>query len=145
MSYMEWFTLGLALVLLELFVPGVFIIWFGLAAFASGVFAIFYELTLIEQALVFSGFSALFLLTGWFVYGKIKKKEPATEYKHLNDPAGALIGKTFLLAEDAADGRAKAKIGDSVWIVECEDGLKKGDKVKITGVVEGVILKAEKA
>lgn len=145
MSYMEWFTLGLALVLLELFVPGVFIIWFGLAAFASGVLAVFYELTLIEQALVFSGFSALFLLAGWFVYGKIKKKEPAAEYKHLNDPAGALIGKTFLLAEDAADGRAKAKIGDSVWIVECEDGLKKGDKVKITGVVEGVILKAEKA
>ncbi len=142
---MEWFTLGLALVLLELFVPGVFIIWFGLAAFASGVLAVFYELTLIEQALVFSGFSALFLLTGWFVYGKIKKKEPVAEYKYLNDPAGALVGKTFVLAEDTADGRAKAKIGDSVWIVECEDGLKKGDKVKILGVVEGVILKAEKA
>lgn len=49
------------------------------------------------------------------------------------------------LAKDVIDGRSKALIGDSVWIVECEDGLKKGDKVKITGVENGVILKAEKA
>lgn len=49
------------------------------------------------------------------------------------------------LAEDVVDGRSKALIGDSVWIVECEDSLKKGDKVKITGVENGVILKAEKA
>ncbi len=58
--------------------------------------------------------------------------------------AGQHIGKTYLLAEDAADGRSKAIVGDTVWIVECEDGLKKGDRVKITGVENGVILKAVK-
>ena len=58
MTYMEWFTLGLLLVLLELFVPGVFLIWFGLAAFASGMVAIYFEPTFIEQALIFCGFSA---------------------------------------------------------------------------------------
>jgi len=49
------------------------------------------------------------------------------------------------LAEDVVDGRSKALIGDSVWIVECEDSLKKGVKVKIPGLENGMILKAEKA
>ena len=75
----------------------------------------------------------------------MKRSKVSDRYKHLNDPAGQHIGKTYLLAEDVVDGRSKALIGDSVWIVECEDDLKKGDKVKITGVENGVILKAEKA
>ena len=137
MSYMEWFSLGLLLVLLELFVPGVYLVWFG---------TIYHDFTVIEQSLVFGLISVVFALTGWFFYGRIMKRSKVSDrYKHLNDPAGQHIGKTYLLAEDVVDGRSKALIGDSVWIVECEDGLKKGDKVKITGVENGVILKAEKA
>lgn len=143
MTYMEWFTLGLLLVLLELFVPGVFLIWFGLAAFASGVVAIYFEPTFIEQALIFCGFSAVFLLLGWLIYGKLTGRNMPEEYRHLNDPAGAFVGKTFILIEDEADGRSKAKVGDTVWIIKCKDGAKKGDKVKITGVIDGVILKGE--
>ena len=142
MSYMEWFSLGLLLVLLELFVPGVYLVWFGLSAFVTGALTIYHDFTVIEQSLVF----VVFALTGWFFYGRIMKRSKVSDrYKHLNDPAGQHIGKTYLLAEDVVDGRSKALIGDSVWIVECEDGLKKGDKVKITGVENGVILKAEKA
>ena len=142
MSYMEWFSLGLLLVLLELFVPGVYLVWFGLSAFVTGALTIYHDFTVIEQSLVFG----LISLAGWFFYGRIMKRSKVSDrYKHLNDPAGQHIGKTYLLAEDVVDGRSKALIGDSVWIVECEDDLKKGDKVKITGVENGVILKAEKA
>lgn len=145
MTYMEWFTCGLLFIFLELFIPGVFIIWFGFAAFASGIIIIFYNLSLIEQALVFSGFSAFFLILGWFIYGKFKNKEVESQYRYLNDPAGALINKTFLLSEDTIDGRSKAIVGDTLWIVECQEELKKGDKIKVIGIIDGVILKAEKA
>ena len=53
MSYMEWFSLGLLLVLLELFVPGVYLVWFGLSAFVTGALTIYHDFTVIEQSLVF--------------------------------------------------------------------------------------------
>ncbi len=146
MDYMEWFSLGLLLVLIELFVPGVYLVWFGLSAFSTGVLILYHDLTAIEQSIVFGLFSVAFAVVGWFVYGRvIKCRKIADQYKHLNDPAGGLIGKTYLLTEDVTDGRSKAQIGDSVWIVECKDGLKKGDKIRIIGVENGVILKAEQA
>ncbi len=146
MNYMEWFSLGLLLVLLELLVPGVYLVWFGLSAFATGVLTMFYEFTAIEQSIVFGAISVVFAVAGWFFYSRIMKHSKVSEqYKYLNDPAGQHIGKTYLLAEDVIDGRSKALIGDTVWIVECEDGLKKGDKIKIIGVENGVILKAVKA
>ena len=140
MSYMEWFSLGLLLVLLELFVPGVYLVWFGLSAFVTGALTIYHDFTVIEQSLVFGLISVVFALTGWFFYGRIMKRSKVSDrYKHLNDPAGQHIGKTYLLAEDVVDGRSKALIGDSVWIVECEDGLKKGDKVITAGGIYGVV------
>jgi len=65
--------------------------------------------------------------------------------KYLNDMAGAHIGKVYNLSQDVVDGRAKAKVGDSFWLIQTEnDDLKKGDKVKVIGVEDGVILKVEK-
>lgn len=67
MSYMEWFSLGLLLVLLELFVPGVYLVWFGLSAFVTGALTIYHDFTVIEQSLVFGLISVVFALTGWFL------------------------------------------------------------------------------
>ena len=155
MSYMEWFSLGLLLVLLELFVPGVYLVWFGLSAFVTGALTIYHDFTVIEQSLVFGLISVVFALTGWFFYGRIMKRSKVSDrYKHLNDPAGQHIGKTYLLAEDVVDGLMVLVLWLFMWrpeakrrkqMQEFRNGLKKGDKVKITGVENGVILKAEKA
>lgn len=145
MTYLGWFTFGLVLVLLELFLPGTYLIWFGLAAFVMGVLVNFVLLSGIEILVYFALVSAVFAGIGWYVYTKIINKSKVPEkYKYLNDMAGAHIGKVYNLSEDAVDGRAKAKIGDTFWLVEVDGNLKKGDKVKITGVENGVILKAEK-
>lgn len=143
MNYIEWFSFGLLLVLLELFVPGVYLLWFGLSAFVTGVLVIFFPLSPIEQSIVFGTISIFFAVIGLFIYGKvINRGKNSEEYKYLNDMASQYIGKTFVLAEDTHDGRSKATVGDTVWIVECEESLKKGDRVKIIGVINGVILKA---
>ena len=145
MTYLGWFTFGLVLVLLELFLPGTYLIWFGLAAFVMGVLVNFVLLSGIEILVYFALVSAVFAGIGWYVYTKIINKSKVPEkYKYLNDMAGAHIGKVYNLSEDVVDGRAKAKIGDTFWLIEVDGNLKKGDKVKITGVENGVILKEKK-
>lgn len=144
-TYLNWFTFGLVLVLLELFIPGTYLIWFGLAAFVMGIVVSYAALSGIEILVCFAFISAVFAGIGWLVYTKLINKSKVPEkYKYLNDMAGVHIGKVYNLSEDAVDGRSKAKVGDTFWLVEVKGNLKKGDKVKITGVENGVILKAEK-
>ena len=144
LNYLTWFSIGLVFVLLEMFTPGMYLIWFGAAAFVMGILVSFITLTPTETGVIFALLSALFAGIGWWVYDRVLNKTNVPEkYKYLNDMAGAHIGKVYNLSQDVIDGRSKAKIGDSFWIIEIEASLKKGDKVKITDVKDGVILVAE--
>lgn len=67
MSNLEWLIVGLALVLLELFVPGTYLIWFGFAGLLVAVLTSFFAWALITQVVVFTIFSFLFALIGWRV------------------------------------------------------------------------------
>ena len=145
MGYLSWFAIGFLLILAELFVPGTYLIWFGFSAFAMGIIVSIFSLSAIEILVLFALISAVFAGFGWYAYAKVLNKTKVPEkYKYLNDMAGAHIGKIYNLSENVVDGRAKAKVGDSFWLVEIDEPLKKGAKVKITDVKDGVILVAEK-
>lgn len=144
-GYLGWFTIGLVLVLLEMAIPGCYLIWFGFSAFVMGILVHFFEFTAIETCVWFALISAFFAAFGWYVYAKaIRAAKVPEKYKYLNDMAGAHIGKIYNLSEDVVDGRAKAKVGDTFWLVEIHENLKKGDKIRVVGVDNGVILRAEK-
>ncbi|MBQ2811334.1 MAG: NfeD family protein [Alphaproteobacteria bacterium] len=144
LDYLAWFTIGLIFAISELFVPGVYLLWFGLASFTMGVLVHFMTFTPIETCVIFALLGALYSALGWWTYAKVLKKTSGNN-KYLNDMAGAHIGKVYNLSQDVVDGRAKAKVGDSFWLIQTEnDDLKKGDKVKVIGVEDGVILKVEK-
>ena len=146
MGYLSWFAIGLVFVLAEMFIPGTYLIWFGFSAFVMGALVSVMTLTATETLVLFALISAAFSGIGWYVYAKVLKKTKVPEkYKYLNDMAGAHIGKIYNLSEDVVDGRAKAKVGDSFWLVEIDEPLKKGSKVKIKDVKDGVILVAERA
>jgi len=145
MGYLSWFSIGLLFVLAELFVPGTYLVWFGFSAFVMGILVSLMTLSATETLVCFALISAAFSGIGWYAYAKVLNKTKVPEkYKYLNDMAGAHIGKVYNLSEDVVDGRAKAKVGDSFWLVEIDEPLKKGDKIKITNVKDGVILIAEK-
>ena len=146
MTYINWLSLGLFLVLLEFFVPGTYLIWFGFSACIMGVIVIFSTaLTLTEQLVMFSIISAIFAVIGLYAYRKIMQLVKAPKNaENLNNPTAQYIGRSYKLVQDAVDGRSKVSIGDTVWIVECADGLKAGDIVKITGVRDGLVLIADK-
>lgn len=144
MSNLEWLIVGLALVLLELFVPGTYLIWFGFAGLLVAVLTSFFAWALITQVVVFTIFSFLFALIGWRVYGRLITKTPSnSEYRHLNDFASQYIGKKYMLDEDVVDNRSKVRVGDTVWIAACNEPLKKGQTVEVVGVKKGVILEVK--
>lgn len=143
-GYLGWFAIGVIFAIAEMFVPGTYLIWFGFASFTMGALVSVANLTPTEILVVFALFSAAYSAFGWWVYSKILKKN-ADKNKYLNDMAGSYINRVYQLSQDVVDGRSKAKVGDTFWLVETEDeDLNQGDKVRVVGVQDGVILKVEK-
>jgi hypothetical protein len=140
----NWIVVGLVLSLLELVVPGVYLIWFGFAAFAMSILVYFMPLILTTQLIWFAIFSAVFALVGLYIYSYIfKKTKTPKEYSHLNNSAAQYVGQTVTLAEDVVDNRTKVQIGDTFWLAATDKPLKKGDVAKVTGVKDNLILVIE--
>ena len=140
MTYVEWSVLGALLLLLELFVPGIYLIWFGIAGLIVGGITYVFELSLAVQIFCFAIASVISTVVGFRIYKKLlKTKKP--EYPHLNDLASQYLGKNVELIADVVNGETKVKVADSVWIASCKEDLKAGDSARVVGVAKnGVIL-----
>lgn len=137
----NWIIVGLALSLLELIVPGVYLIWFGFAAFVVGIGVYFIPMELTTQLIVFAIASGIFAVIGVAVYRYVfNKAQVPAEYKNLNNTAEQYVGLLVTVAEDAADNRTKVKIGDTYWLASCQKAFKQGDTAKVVGVKDSLIL-----
>ena len=140
-----WATIGLMLTIFELFVPGTYLIWFGFASFVVSGYVYFTDVGITDQLIIFAIFSAIFAFLGLYVYREVfKRLKGSEEYKDLNDPAKQYVGRTVTLTQNVNDNNTKVKIGDTVWLAYCEQNLKKGDKAKVTGVKDGLVLVVKK-
>lgn len=127
--------------LLELIVPGVYLIWFGFAAFIVGVTVYFLPLEFTTQLIIFAIASGVFAVIGVAVYRYVfNKAQVPAEYKNLNNTAEQYVGQLVTVAEDAADNRTKVKIGDTYWLASCQKAFKKSDTAKVVGVKDSLIL-----
>ena len=137
----NWVIAGLALSLLELIVPGVYLIWFGFAAFVVSIAVYFIPLEFTTQLIVFAIASGIFAVIGVTVYRYIfSKAQVPAEYKNLNNTAEQYVGQLVTVAEDTADNRTKVKIGDTYWLASCQKPFKQGDTAKVVGVKDSLIL-----
>ena len=137
----NWIIAGLALSLLELIVPGVYLIWFGLAAFVVGIAVYFLPIELTTQLIVFAIASGIFAVIGVAVYRYVfSKAQVPAEYKNLNNTAEQYVGQLVTVAEEAEDNRTKVKIGDTYWLASCQKAFKQGDTAKVVGVKDSLIL-----
>ena len=137
----NWIIVGLALSLLELIVPGVYLIWFGFAAFIVGVAVYFLPLELTTQLIIFAIASGIFAVIGVAVYRYVfNKAQVPAEYKNLNNTAEQYVGQLVTVAENATDNRTKVKIGDTYWLASCQKAFKQGDTAKVVGVKDSLIL-----
>jgi len=136
-SYWHWWILAVALVILEVFAPGAFFLWLGIAAGMVGVLVYLVpSLGWEYQVLAFSLLSVISII----VWRKFFRAQPSdTDQPNLNRRGEQYVGRLFTLNEPIVDGLGKIRVDDSTWKIRGED-CPVGSQVEVTGV-DGTILK----
>ncbi|MDJ0512700.1 MAG: NfeD family protein [Methyloceanibacter sp.] len=135
-----WLILAAILLALEMLAPGIFLMWFGLAALVTGVAALRYDIAWQWQLIWFCGLS---LVTVILVKQYLRKNPVETDAPLLNKRAVQLVGQTLTLVDPIENGRGSVRAGDTIWRVE-GPALPKGTTVKVVGA-DGSMLRVEPA
>jgi inner membrane protein len=136
----SWMIAAAILFVLELMAPGIFFMWFGLAALVTGLIVFRYDISWQWQLLWFCALS----LASVLLANKYLRKHPLeSERPLLNERAAQLIGKSFDLVDPIVNGRGSIHSGDTIWRVEGPE-LPRGTRIKVVGV-DGSVLKVEPA
>lgn len=135
-----WLIAGLALCAAEIVAPGVFLLWIGLAALAMGCLALLVAIPFAPSLLLFGVLAILFSIAGRYLYGSWQRETG----QPLNRRAEALVGQVLVLLDAIVDGSGRARVQDTVWRVTGPD-LPAGARVRVVGVVNGVVLTVEPA
>ena len=134
----NWLILGGLLFVLELTAPGVFFIWFGMAAGLVGLLALVFDLSWQWQLVLFAVFSVVAVV----IARKYLRTDDDPEGRPLlNRRAEQHVGKTYVVAEAIEHGVGKVHVGDTLWRAEGPDA-KKGSSVTVTGA-DGTTLLVE--
>lgn len=136
-----WVVLGLVLIGGEMLAPGVFLLWFGLAALLTGIVVGLTGIAWQGALLVFAALAVASVLAGRAITRR-RNDEPDIA-SGLNDRGRQLIGKVFKLETTMAGGEGRIRVGDSSWRVTGPE-LLAGTEVRVVRV-DGATLVVEKA
>lgn len=125
----NWLILAGLFMVLELFAPGIFLIWFGIAAAIVGTLALMFDVAWQWQLILFA---VLSLVAVYVARKYLHSDDEPSENPLLNRRVQQYMGKTYVVAVPIEKGRGKVKIGDTLWRVEGPDAVK-GAQVKVTG------------
>ena len=132
----NWLILGLALMILELIAPGVFMFWLGLAALLTGLVAFVAEPSWQIQILVLAFFTAA-AVPLWRKFAR-HRSSASDSNPFLNRRTDALVGREFTLEKPIIEGDGTVRIDDTIWRVRGPD-VPAGSKVRIVSA-DGVLL-----
>jgi len=136
-----WVILGLVLIGCEVLSPGIFLLWFGLAALVTGAVVGLTGMAWQGAWLVFAALAVASVLIGRLVTRR-RGEEPDAAHG-LNDRGRQLIGRVFKLEATMAGGEGRVRVGDSSWRVTGPE-LLAGTEIRVVRV-EGATLVVEKA
>ena len=130
-TYWHWWILAAALIILEVFAPGAFFLWLGIAAgVVGGLIYLTPALGWEYQVLVFSVLSVASILV-WRKYFRITPEE--TDEPALNRRGEQYVGRVFTLTEPIVNSMGKIRVDDTTWKIRGED-CPVGTRVQVTGV-----------
>lgn len=136
--YWIWLALGLLLIALEMIAPGVFLLWFGVAAIVTGVIAFVFDLGLPFQIV---NFVFLSLIAAYSAKRFLRDRPIVSSDPLLNKRGGRLVGETAIVTQAFDGGTGRVRHGDSEWLARGPD-IAMGERVRITGS-EGALLLVE--
>lgn len=133
----HWLILGFALLIAEILIPGVFLLWWGLAAIIiAGVMALFINLSL-TLLVVSYAILALILSFGWWKYQHSKDLQDQS-HTSLNQRDHAMLGTKGIVQEINENGIGRGAFGDTTWRIQ-GNYLQVGDAVEVHKV-DGITL-----
>ncbi len=126
-----WWIIGLVLLIVEIIVPGVFMLWFGIAAIIVGTVSLSvgeaswwpWQAQIIAFAVLSLG-TAIIGRKYWY------NTHPDTDQPNLNARGAQMVGQVSVLIDAMENGSGRIKLGDTVWRVEGPD-LPAGSKVRV--------------
>jgi membrane protein implicated in regulation of membrane protease activity len=136
-----WMIGGVVLLIAEVMAPGVFLVWIGIAAIVTGLFALLFGIGVAGQLGLFALYAVLAVLVGrrFYAVRGVEHSGP-----RLNDPSQRLIGRRVFVVTAVDEDSGRVRVGDSEWSAR-GGPAQPGDRVRITGV-EGntLIVEAER-
>lgn len=135
-----WLALGLVLAVLEMAIPGVFLIWMAAAALITGLFAWVMPIGVPFQIVLFAGLSIL----GVFLGRRYIADNPVIEADPMMNRRGdRVVGETVVVTQAIEGGQGRVKLGDSEWLARGADASV-GTRLRVIGH-DGVVLVVEPA
>jgi hypothetical protein len=133
-----WLALGVLLMSLEVAVPGLHFLWFGVAA---TVVALLVWLGLQGLGWQIAVFGALSIMALYF--GRRLMATAAVgadpENAALNERGQQYVGRTVVVEEAIRNGRGKVRVGDTLWLAEGTD-VPAGARVSVKAARGSVLI-----
>lgn len=133
-----WFLLAVVLFVLETMLPGVHLLWFGMAAVLVGFLALSTDMGWQWQVISF-GVISFFTVIGVRRYAR--PEAVSSDQPDLNERGQQYVGRIVLVEEPIDGGRGRVRVGDTVWAAEGPD-MPKGAHVKVMAA-RGTVLVVE--
>lgn len=137
-----WWVIGFTLLILEIILPGVFLLWIGLSAIIVGTIALIIPMSWQTQLVIFAVLAIIAAIIGRNIYARFGTA--TSDNQNLNERGMQFVGRNYMLDEELKDGEGRIRIGDTFWLVRSKDNLAAGTRVKVTAA-EGSLLLVERA
>lgn len=134
----NWFILAIILVVLESAIPGIYFVWFGLAATLVGFIALATGIDWQWQILIFG---VLSFATAFVARRYATPRNAPSDQPGLNQRGSYYIGRIVTVADPIRNGRGRIRLGDTLWIAEGPD-LDQGAQARIIKL-EGTVVIVE--
>ena len=129
LAFWYWWILAAVLLVLELSSLTFYLLWIAIGAAITGIVKwLLPELNTEWQLVMFALWSVLSAYL-WYRYNK--NRPLSKEQQTLNRRASQYIGQVFTLEAAIVNGQGKARVGDSPWLVVCDEALPAGAAVKV--------------
>lgn len=133
-DWIVWVAAGLGLLILEVLLPGVFLMWLGLAACGTGLLTMLLRFEFAPQVVTFGVLTVIALGAGL-------RLRPTRRQQVLHTERDGLVGRpATALVFQGRDGRVR--VGDSDWAARVPPGVEPPDPGSRLTVrrVDGTIL-----
>lgn len=139
LEYWHWLVLAVLLAILEIFSPGVFMLWIGIGAGITGLLLLAMpDMSWQWQLVVFAVLSIVAMVGArmFLTRHPIESDEPM-----LNRRGEQYVGRVFTLEQPMVNGEGRIRVDDSTWKIRGAD-CPAGTQVRVSGV-DGVVLLVE--